>query len=98
MMTNNMQYLLAYLLTHADFLKRVISDDRSINTLFYLSRRDQLNLKNFLLSDGKRVLATAFLMEEKRWRDMLAVLKYIPRLINPAQLKWDWQCYLRTLD
>ncbi|EKD71223.1 MAG: hypothetical protein ACD_46C00237G0002 [uncultured bacterium] len=94
LMTDQMQYLLACLLTHTTFLKCAMGDERFLYALFDLSEPDKIDLKAFLKHCGRRAFVTACLMEEKRYREMTVVLKYIPTLIDPALLKHDWYQYL----
>jgi hypothetical protein len=94
---DTIQYVIACLLTHADAMKTVINQHDAIDDHFNLSCDDRLNMVCFLKESPDRLLATACMMEEKRYREMMTCLRYTPILVNAHQLKYFWESYLKTL-
>jgi hypothetical protein len=94
---DTIQYVIACLLTHAEAMKTAINQHDVLDDHFNLSSHDKLNMACFLKESPDRLLATAFMMEEKRYREMMACLRYAPILLNAHQLKYFWESYLKTL-
>jgi len=60
---------------------------------FHLSSHDECNLRKFIGEQGKRLLTASLIMEEKRWRELNRILKYVSKMTNGDLKQW-WKGYL----
>ena len=79
---NNMQHIFASLATHSQLVRKVINNFGEIHHYFNLSSQDEDILRSFFNMQGHKLLTTALLMEEKRWREVLQTLKVAYYLIQ----------------
>lgn len=92
--TDNLQYIFACLLTHSKWVEKAKSDLSVVHDNFNITHLDLDVLKEFLEISGEKLLTSALLAEEKRWRELLAVIKYVDKVIPLDQLKYLWDKYL----
>ena len=95
---DSLQYICACLLTHTYVVEQVIADPALIKNFFALSLAMEKVFYAFIHQYGERLLASAKLSEEKRWRELLGILKYAHRCIAMHELKQHWRIYLLSLS
>ncbi len=99
-MTNNnydsLQYVFACMSIHSLWVKIIKNDISQVSEYFNLSTNDLLILTDFLNHHSQQILASAVLLEEKRWREVLSSIKYSSILATPRKLKPHWKNYLET--
>ena len=91
---DNLQYVFACLFTHSHWAHTIRQDFKQVNHYFDLSADDNTLLYEFIFKHFKKILTTAILAEEKRWREMLTTIKYTSTLLAIDKLKKYWDDYL----
>ena len=94
---DNLHYVFACLATHSRIVKKIIAHFYKIHDYFNLSLSDESLLNEFFHQQGQKILSASILMEEKRWREVLLTMHYVPKLIQEENLKNHWENYLDTL-
>ena len=94
---DNLHYVFACLATHSRIVKKIIAHFYKIHDYFNLSLSDESLLNEFFHQQGQKILSASVLMEEKRWREVLLTIQYVPKLIQEENLKNHWENYLDTL-
>lgn len=97
-MTHDLKYVFACLSTHSELVNRLLTNFSDINTYFCLSFKDKTILEEFFINDGKKLLTAAYIMEEKRWREVLSIMHYVPNILSEEKLKYYWASYLKSLN
>ncbi|GEM_PF-2154032 len=95
--TDNLQYVFACLATHSYIISRMRNNFDEVHKHFKLSSQDVAGLKLFMDTQGERLLTSAILMEEKRWREMLPAIKYVAAVVSKDELKSYWLEYLTSI-
>lgn len=91
---NDLQYIFACLSTHSRWVDKIKNNFDEIYGFFRLGYKDGMMLRQFIQSDGQKMYASALLMEEKRWREVLLCIKYTAMVISNEQLRLYWRRYL----
>lgn len=95
---DSIQYIVACMATHSHLAKKIVSGSRQLDDYFSLSDNKKRSLKTFFKEYGDRFLATAMLMEDKRWRDLVALIQYTHTVISERDLKKYWYQYLHQFQ
>lgn len=90
---NNLQYVIACLATHSKWVKDFTDNFSRIHDCFNLAPNDEVVLFKFLAEQGKRILASSLIMEEKRWRELILAMKYSEKIHGAALKQW-WLEYV----
>jgi len=90
---HNLQYVIACLSTHSGWVKKFMKNFDVLDKHFNLKLDDRLLLDEFILKQGGKFLASSLIMEEKRWREVLLALKYIPKILG-ENLRYWWLNYI----
>ncbi len=93
---NQLQSVFACLATHSKWVKSARTPHVDLSQLFNLSENEADLLQRFLQLHGKSLWISALLGEEKRWRELLAVIKHTKNLLGEHSLKQYWRDYLQT--
>ncbi|HVE44794.1 MAG TPA: hypothetical protein VNC84_06645 [Gammaproteobacteria bacterium] len=95
---DSIQYVVACMATHAYLAKKIVKGQHRLDDYFSLSYHKKQSLKTFFKEHGDRFLATAMLMEDKRWCDLIDVIRYTAMIIHQNDLKKYWLRYLHQFQ
>jgi len=95
---DNMQYVFACVATHSKWANKIVNSINELYQHFNLPLRERKRLSCFFSQYGTRIVATAVLMEEKRWADVLPAIQYTVDLFSKNTVKTYWAHYLSEFD
>lgn len=93
---NKIQYIIACLTTHSLWAAKILNNFSDIFKWFSLTSSEEMKIRSFIKSEGKRLYISALLMEEKRKREVFPTIKYATKLINQDYLKTYWANYVSS--
>jgi hypothetical protein len=95
---DSLQYVFACLFTHSYWIQTVRQDYKQLANHFNLSAEDNQLFYDFILLHFRKILTTAVLSEEKRWREMLTTIKHTSAIFSLEKLKNYWDKYLLSFS
>lgn len=94
--TAHLQKVFACLATRSSWIDLARNNPPALQTLCQLNDDEFNLLAEFLLVQGERVALSAMLGEEKRWRELMFILKNTVNWFGELQLKKQWRPYLNS--
>lgn len=95
---DHLQYIFACLLTHSKWVRIILDNVDLINDYFTIQFNDMVILRQFFKKQGKKIMSSALLGEEKRWREVLLSIPHTLLLLSLEQLKVYWHHYLESFS
>lgn len=95
---DKLQYVFACMFTRSSLVKYAIQRAGDISDQFYLTSHENNMLKKFIQTNGDKILVSAMLSEEKRWREFFPAMKYTANRVSEKDLKKYWGKYLISVN
>jgi len=95
---DNLQFVFACLITHSKWIYLVREDYQLLMQFFTLSDYDYHLFYCFMQTNFDKLLTSALLAEEKRWREMLTAIPYTVSTFYYKKLKNYWEQYLKSIS